>query len=193
MTDASALRQIHVRAVDALRSYRTGPEEQRTNRLRDVAAAFVDAREHFFTKDGDVDWTGRTYAYRQWVRVTAIEAGFPGAEVPTVLAAVRYHVGAALRDKISEASVKALGLSGETQRERSIAKRERQARILSLVSGAGIETAEDVVDVLQLLTAALGRVEPAAVKDADEEARATIADEVALARTRLTQLLAFSR
>jgi hypothetical protein len=193
MTDPSPLRPIHARAVSVLREYRTGPEEQRTNRLRDAAATLVDAREHFFTKDGEVDWVGRTYAYRMWVRTAALEAGFTPDEVPTVLAAVRYHVGAALRSKISAESIRALGLSDESQRERSVSKRERQTRTLSLVSGAGIETAEDVVDVLRLFTAALGRVEPAAVKDADEEARAAIADGVQLARTRLTQLLAFSR
>jgi hypothetical protein len=194
MTDpATPLEKTYWRIVEALRAHRVGPEEQRTQRLKETAALFVDAREHFFTKTGDVDWTGKTYAYRMWVRQTAIDAGYPPDEVSTVLAAVRYHVGDALRRRIGEEHVVELGLTGETARERSIGKRERASRVLSLVNGQGAETPEDVVELLRLFVGALGRVDAGTVRSASAEVAATIAEEVAAARTRLTQVLAASR
>lgn len=146
-------------ATAALGRYYTGPEADRTERLRDTAKAFVAAREHFFTREGSPDWLGRTYAYRRWVREAMDAAHVPADDLPTIQSAIRYHTGNVLRDYLDPETLDALGLKHSSPRERSVEKRERNSGTLSLFGGgAAITEADDVDHAVALVETFLRRL-----------------------------------
>lgn len=117
-----------------LKKYRRAAPEARTPLLRALAECLVSAREHFEREDGSPDWKGRTYAYRTWVRDVYQDAGIPSDELATVQAAVRYHVGAVLRDRLDEETLSEYGLIERSPRERSQDRRAEKATLLSALS-----------------------------------------------------------
>ncbi|WIC90177.1 hypothetical protein SEA_VROOMVROOM_27 [Arthrobacter phage VroomVroom] len=144
-------------AVRALRRYLI---DGKTEDLREVAENFVDARAYFYNKDGSPDWLGRTYAYRRWVRETTTMSNVPGNELSTVQAAIRYHAGNVLRERLDADQIEALGLKPESPRERSVAKRAAQSEILSVFGAGGpeITDAEEILSVAEMIQHALDRV-----------------------------------
>jgi len=157
-------------AVRALRHYLI---EGKTEDLRQVAENFVEAREHFFTKEGSPDWLGRTYAYRRWVRETTTLANVPGNELATVQAAIRYHAGNVLRERLDAEQIEALGLKPESPRERSVTKRERHAEILSVFGAGGpeITDADEILHVAEMIQHALDRISSEALAMMGPEGR----------------------
>ena len=90
-------------AVVALRAYLQAEDsEDKTKALKQTSSLFVQARAHFFTKEGEPDWMGRTYAYRQWVREVLDTAGVDRADVTSLQSSLRYHSGAALRELLPD-------------------------------------------------------------------------------------------
>ncbi|AYN59111.1 hypothetical protein HOU52_gp25 [Arthrobacter phage Yang] len=158
MTNATAkpatLADIQAAATSALAGSLSAQDVERTELLRGVARNFVDARAHFFNRDGEPDWTGRTHAYRTWVREVMSRAHVPADEVTTLQAAIRYHSGNVLRDRLGDEAIADLGLRKESPRERSVEKRERTSETLNLF-GAGGEIAN--VDEIALLCTLAGR------------------------------------
>lgn len=144
-------------AVRALRRYLI---DGKTEDLREVAENFVDAREHFFNKDGSPDWLGRTYAYRRWVRETTTMSNVPASELSTVQAAIRYHAGNVLREKLTADQIDDLGLKPESPRERSVVKRAAQSEILSVFGSGGpeITNTDEILNVAEMIQHALDRV-----------------------------------
>jgi hypothetical protein len=155
-----SLNDIQISAVTALRNYKAGPETERTTNLRKVAEAFFDAREHFFTPEGTPDWKGRTHAYRVWVRETMRIADIQKDELTTVQAAIRYHVGNVVRERMDDGDLKDLGLNTSSPRERSVEKRGRNSEILSIFGGGGAEiaTPDEVVLTVRSIGVALARI-----------------------------------
>jgi hypothetical protein len=159
-----SLSDIQKQASDALRRSLTAPDTERTQLLRDTAALFVDARGHFFTAEGEPDWLGRTYAYRSWIRETTSMANVPGESKATIQAAIRYHSGNIIRERLDQGTLDSLGLVKSSPRERSIEKRERTSETVTLFSGgAEFESPEEVLQVCHLVEAALARVNAAMV------------------------------
>lgn len=157
-------------ATAALARYHTGPESDRTERLRDTARAFIAAREHFFTREGTPDWLGRTYAYRRWVREVMDAAHVPQDDLPTIQSAIRYHTGNMLREYLDPETLDALGLKHSSPRERSIEKRERNSGTLNLFGGgATITEADDVVQAVALVETFLRRLDMSAAPIAERE------------------------
>ncbi len=154
------LNEIQIAAIQHLRNYKSGPETEKTTNLRAVATSFVDAREHFFTPEGTPDWKGRTHAYRLWVRETMTLASIQADELGTVQAAIRYHVGNIVRERMNEDELQNLGLSATSPRERSVAKRERNTSVLTLFGngGAAIADADEIVVAAHMMEAALARI-----------------------------------
>lgn len=151
---------LQASAVKALRRYLDPEEGRDTAELREVAHALVEAREHFYTRDGSPDWTGRTHAYRAWNRELMGLANVPPGEIASLQASIRYHSGAALRERLDAEQLEALGLRADTPRERSVAKRERISETLNLVTGgSAIEDAEEVLAALKLILSALRRIQ----------------------------------
>ena len=179
---ARPLDTIQAEAIDALRRYLTSDDDARKGILREVAVAFVSAREHFFTKEGAPDWLGRTYAYRRWVRETMSLANVPPANLNTVQAAIRYHVGNVLRSHLDEETVAGLGLLQESPRERSVEKRERHSAVLTVFGGGGgALDAGEVLFALLTMEGTLARITPdslAALSGADRRAVADLAEKL---------------
>lgn len=86
--------------ADVLREYVRDPRSEGTALLRRAAEIIVELRGHF-DRDGEPDWLGRTYAYRQCMTETYGVAGVLPSERKTVGDAVRYHVITVLRERLS--------------------------------------------------------------------------------------------
>ncbi|WLZ10617.1 hypothetical protein [Arthrobacter phage SWEP2] len=181
------------RAINALRRYYAAPESERTECLRETARSFVAARQHFFTREGEPDWLGRTYAYRSWVREVMGAANIPADDLPTIQSAIRYHTGNALREQLSEDEMDALGLKHSSPRERSVEKRERNSETLALFGGgSAITDADDVVRAAALVETFTRRIRLGDLDAADrrrvaaalEGMCARVADVVAEAKRR---------
>lgn len=168
MTNATAtpatLADLQKAAINALRSSLTASDDNRTSLLREVAKNFIDARAHFFTREGEPDWLGRTFAYRTWVREVMTSAHVPGEQVTSIQAAIRYHAGNLLRDRLNEEELDNLGLRKSSPRERSIEKRERTSGTLSLFEGgAELNTVDEILQLCNLTQRALARVNAASL------------------------------
>jgi hypothetical protein len=135
----------------------------RTQWLRKTAEALVDLREQFLTERGEPDWRGQSFEYRQAVNEIFTLAGVESEDHETVSAAVRYHVGNVLRDKVPDEDLAAIGLRVSSPRERS---GERQARISEAV--ASIHGMEHFAPIRLLGTslAMLQQIEPDAIEGA---------------------------
>jgi hypothetical protein len=180
----TSLDQLQQSAADALRRYMAG-EGDRTEHLREVATRFVEAREHFFTKEGEPDWLGRSYIYRRWLRDTYSLANVPPSDLSTIQAAVRYHTGNVLRDgRLDEQTMRDLGLRAESPRERSIEKRSNHSITLGLfgAGGAELRTSDEILTALHMMDVALRRVSLEAVANLTVPRRrevANLADSIA--------------
>ncbi|WVX87946.1 hypothetical protein SEA_SNEK_26 [Arthrobacter phage Snek] len=172
-----SLPDIQKAASEALSSARSATDSRRTELLRDTARYFIDAREHFFTREGEPGWLGRTHAYRTWVREVMSSANIPGDEVTSLQAAIRYHSGNVLRDRLDGDTIDDLGLRKESPRERSVEKRERTSGTLNLFGGGHeLVDAEEILQACRLMEAALSRVNVSALSPKKRrEARAALA------------------
>lgn len=169
-----ALTDCRDEALTLLKAYRRTPAEGRTPLLRSLAGVLVAAREHFSRDDGTPDWKGRTYAYRTWVREVYGDAGFPTDELPTVQAAVRYHIGAALRERLDDDTLREYGLIERSPRERSQDRRAEKSALLSAFSAR-----EHNGGALLALSAAYHLIERLQVEDLDSlgDREAGVAEE----------------
>jgi len=186
--DAAPLAELEDRITQALRGY-VSSGFHGTDYLRAAADSAVEAREHFYTSSGEPDWLGRTHAYRIFIREVYSKAGINAEDLTKVQAAVRYHVSAALRERISEEAREDLGLRVETARERSAEKHGRNVEVLSLFSGGGKITDPDTVArALGLMAATLQRIDVAVTAGdgvADREAALAGLKAIAAATRRL--------
>lgn len=156
---SASLPDIQKAAIEAISQSLTSSDTERTALLRETARRFIDARAHFFTREGEPDWLGRTYAYRTWVREVMSAAHVPGDEVTSLQAAIRYHSGNLLRDRLDEEELGELGLRKESPRERSIEKRERSSGTLNIFGGgAELASVEEILQLCTLTERALARV-----------------------------------
>jgi hypothetical protein len=161
MTTPDPIYELQSAAVAALRDYEAIPDDERTAHLRAAGESFVSAREHFFTREGEPDWLGRTHAYRQFVREVLRDARVPSELLATVQAAIRYHTGNVLRERLSEDQIAELGLRVESPRERSVEKRQKHAETIALFSGHGGARLADpdlIVGAAERMEAALRRI-----------------------------------
>lgn len=159
-------------ATAAISAALTEPDTQRTENLKAAAHSLVDGREHFFTREGEPDWLGRTYAYRTWVREIMSKAHVPADEVTNLQAAIRYHTGNVLRDRLEDDVIASLGLKKQSPRERSVEQRERAAETLNFFTGGpAIDSAEDIQAVCKLIETALRRVNAKTIKTMPAKSR----------------------
>lgn len=171
MTDTT-LSALRSRAAELLRQYsRSDAPEAQTATLREVANVLVDARSRFYAADGTPDWRGRTYAYRRWVGEVYGEANLDAGDVSSVQAAVRYHVGNALRERLDSTTLEDLGLRSAGPRERSVEKRQRQAEVLARLMGGPITDPGEALEALHIVQRLLDRLDANAVKGLDAASR----------------------
>lgn len=163
--DLAALRQRLSRALSRLVD---SDGEARAIAGRDAAGIIVAARELLITRSGDPDWPGRSHAYREWVREAYDGAHIDPAAVPAVQAAVRYHVGNALRERLTAEQLEAAGLRTLAPRERSAETRADRSRRLGLLGGGpAIRTYAEIDEVFETVLRTLERMKqgPAALTD----------------------------
>lgn len=175
---AASLNALKKKATRLLESYKSAEDESRTPIARRLAEILVEAREHFEDADGETDWRGKTYPYRVWVREIYDEANLRGEDGKRVQAAVRYHVGAALRARLSDEQRESLGLMPQSPRERSGERRAARSAVLNALNSRDV--AGGALLALTALQAIAKRIDLDEVEGLDENARevarATILD-----------------
>lgn len=178
MTKTPRLDELQTEAAKALSESRQAPSRERAALLREAAEGFITAREHFFDRAGEPDWKGRTHAYRQWIQEAMSIAHVPPEETATLSAAVRYHSGNVLRERLDDETLEDLGLRKASPRERSIEKRERHAETLSIFGGGGAEITDvdEILAALRSMKVVLVRVNTSSLTKAK---RRTVAEAVA--------------
>lgn len=130
--------QAQREATRLLKRYLDAPEEERTPLLRALAEILVGIRERFLREDGSPDWNGRTHPYRAWVREVYSGANVPADDRATIQSAIRYHVGAVLRERLDEETLGAYGLLAQTPRERSLGRRQTRSAMLSALTARDV-------------------------------------------------------
>lgn len=174
MDTTQARREI----LSLLKKYRRAPQEQKTVLLRSLAECLVSVRENFLRPDGSPDWKGRSHPYRAFVGDIYSDAGLTGEEAATVQAAVRYHVGIVLRERLDDETLAEYGLISRNPRERSSDRRAEKSALVSAlkhreVAGGALLAVSTAFTLLTGLDAKeLSRLAPREAAVADE----TLAD-----------------
>lgn len=105
-------------ATRLLRSVESSDPDLRAGIYRRVANLLIDLRETYTTPDGAPDWRGTSYDYRKTVAEIYSGARLPASEPrhPTK-SALRYHIGVALRERLSPDDLESAGLHAQSQRD----------------------------------------------------------------------------
>jgi hypothetical protein len=134
-------------------------------------------RSHFTNGEGLVDWQGRTFAYREAVSETYRLGHYTKDEQSRVAGTIRYHIGNALRDRLSEDELAEAGLLPVSPKQRGEARRGRDSALLNAYR-RGTEGNDDPATSLEPLRAIaaacalLIRVNPDLFSEASERDRA---------------------
>lgn len=116
---AQRIKSLRDEAVRCLRRLRDTPETAHPQLYRQAADAMVKLRGLHTTGDGRPDWRGRTWGYRSLVNEIYGEAGLPPEPNHPVKAALRYHLGNALRESLTSEELIEAGLKPAPPRERA--------------------------------------------------------------------------
>lgn len=86
--------------------------------LKALAKVVVVLRQRYRTPEGDIDWAGRSWDYRQTVGQMYEKAGIPPDSQSNIQASLRYHVGNLLREVAPAPQLEAVGLKTSSPKER---------------------------------------------------------------------------
>jgi hypothetical protein len=166
------LEALKVRGADLVRTVtRTTDREEKTRAFRELARVIVDVRENFLDDDGQVDYRGRTWAYRETAAEMFSRANVPSDKVDALQASLRYHVGNELRTRLSPEQLASHGLKVESPRDRNRAVRERTAGVVRLVRLPDNLTPEDALRSLTTAERLLNRLDPETLRSLDTRNR----------------------
>jgi hypothetical protein len=147
--NARAILRLQRAATRELRKAAEAEGAERTHHLRATADLLVDLRALHLDHEGAPDWRGKTFAYRDLIRSVYAAAGLPPESGDTAKTALRYHVGIALRERLSAAELDEMGLSPLDPRDRQASRRA------SLDEGTP-QTADRLIANLNLAARRLG-------------------------------------
>jgi hypothetical protein len=168
--NARAILNLQRSATRELRKAVESDGADRTHHLRATADLLVDLRALHEDAEGGPDWRGRSFAYRDLVRGIYAGAGLPPDSGDTTKTALRYHVGNALRERLSPDDLDALGLSPLDPRDRQASRRA------SLGESAGPQAPDrlisDLLTSARRLLTSRGKVTAHDLARAEEAARA---------------------
>ena len=156
--------------------------------IRTCADLLVSLREHFLTDDGRPDWTGRTWPYRACVRELYSRAGISQNEAPTLQAAIRYHAGNVLRERLTPEELEELGIGPEGPRERTRAAHSERSAVLATLRGAG--SPADALRAVAMVAAVLDKVTPEQLERLRAQDRRKVTALLRRVAERADQLLA---
>lgn len=152
----TTVKHLQKQAVEAIRAYNA---DLRPDGLREAAEALVEMRQHFATNDGEVDWRGRSWPYREAVSEVYASVGVPSEDLPSLQSAVRYHVGNVVRERLSASEVKDLGLMAAGPRERTREFRESRASLVKTIMPQGELDDDDIIRLAVMIEGLLVRIE----------------------------------
>jgi hypothetical protein len=118
-------------AGTGLISFYTRLDETKTDVLKALAKVVVALRSHFRTTEGDVDWSGRSWDYRQTVSAMYEASGIPPDSESNIQASLRYHVGNLLREVVPAEQLESAGLLTKSPKERMTDVRAVTAAVLA--------------------------------------------------------------
>jgi hypothetical protein len=174
------LDQIQADAADALRAVAAAEAREDADaatHARKLAAKYlVEAREHFLDAEGNPDWTARTHAYRDFHGETFTLAGLSGTEAQKIRVSLRYHVGNAVRERLSPEEAAAAGLQAKAPKARMADIRRKQNQLTSVVTGGALyRDFEKMHRALDVSTATLRRFSETALAGLDSKEREDLA------------------
>lgn len=181
------LADLQSQIATLLRAYTRAADADRTEVLREMSERVVDLRALFTNSDGASDWRGSSYAYRQALAEAYGMAGLPRDDVQTVQAAMRYHVGNILRERLDEDTLTSIGLRPVSPRERSVEKRETESAILAAFKGRALEGLPPLKALSSAKALAAG-VESDAVRALTREERIVVRELVSGLRREVDRL-----
>jgi len=94
--------------------------------LKRIAWVVVELRKRYRNDDGEIDWAGRSWEYRQAVGEMYQKAGIPPDSQSHLQGSLRYHVGNAVRAAATPAELEAAGLKKAGPLKRQILSREEE-------------------------------------------------------------------
>lgn len=118
---------VHDRALDlptlenagtGLIAFYTKMEDTRTEVLRALAKVVVLIRSKHRDDEGNPDWRGKTWDYRQAVGEMYARAGIPPSSQSNIQSALRYHVGNLMREVAPPEELEAAGLLTSSPKDR---------------------------------------------------------------------------
>lgn len=172
-----------------MREYQLADDEARTLILKEIANELFEVRQHFFNRDGETDWLGRSYAYREWVRETAQEAGLETESRQRLLTAARYHIANIQREKLSAETLQELGLTTTSAKERNAKRREEASSLLSRLVGTNTPTStKDFLEIAGVIDSLLRRVSPETIRDLSPKDRERVNEAFAAVGAAATEL-----
>lgn len=188
-----SVRDLQREAIKSLRRYEAADAGERTRILRHVAEILVDLRALFYTRDGEVDWTGKGRDYRESIANLYGEAGIAPDEARTVRAAVAYHVSNVLRERLTSEDLEHLGLRPLPARDRAREQREHTRSTLSALTGAGgpLTDAAHAIQAARGALSLVSRIDPETLLTITPEERlalSTILHRVSTQSTRLVKV-----
>lgn len=122
-TNEAQVADLTKKATAALRRADRSEGAERSRHLRRTADLLVDLRALHANTEGETDWRGTSYPYRALVASIYSGAGLPQESGHKTKTALRYHIGSALRERLSDEDLKAAGLGNLDPRERQQARR----------------------------------------------------------------------
>lgn len=173
---AKPLEALKRRGSTLVRKYtETEDPRKRTEVVRELATVLVDMREHFITPDGEPDWAGRTYGYRDAVHSVYSGSGVPRSDTSSLQAATRYHVGNVIRARLSPDELESAGLQEATPIARSKAQRKGRQEEIAVLRGSSA----DPLSTAQMVETLLRRVRPSMLTALTTGQRADLDDLLA--------------
>ena len=151
----------------------------KANEMREAARWVVQARsEHFLTKEGLPDYSGRSWEYRSWFSDVTNSLNLPDPERARLMSRLRFHVGNRLRDEVREEELADAGLLKVSPAQRGKSNYEHRSLPYRIVtSGKKLTTDEEIAQVTEILYSIGVRLDTSNVSDdVRNELKATVAD-----------------
>jgi hypothetical protein len=158
----------------------------KTRLVRQLADLLIDLRLMFTTPDGQPDYTGRTWEYREAVRDIFSLSGIPRERAITLQALNRYHVGNRLRRRLTPDELETAGLLVDSPHERSTGARHERNALVRAVRGQDEDM--DPAMVLSTTELLLRRLRPSLLERMDETEVADLEDGLSEVKHQLSRV-----
>ena len=139
------LRTLETAGTDLI-SFYSHMEATRTEVLKALAKVVVLIRSKHRDDEGNIDWRGKTWDYRQAIGEMYERAGVPPDSQSGIQSALRYHVGNLIREVATPDELQAAGLLKDSPRDRLNEQRNLASHLwhtLSEIPAAPTNVAED--------------------------------------------------